>query len=368
MMFAAGSCEESHDSPAKRRALEGSKSVGVIPTEPRVAQPDRQVPAATATAAAERPPMSGLPARPLNAPAAALPGLLAGGPMTLNFIKVSAANADRSYPAGVVALADIHWSQVSKEAAGLIDGPVWCLSAWEKTTSHDDRQLLHLELQRSNRRLLDYTERSDEGRLLPKSARCPACGITVLMESADGYLIFLRQPSASGSRGGAGQVVGSAIESCTLDDADLARFLSRTLHSVDKVIGNAEEALASARCLGLLESDEQPLGRPLSTGHLYELIFGVRLVRTAAELAKAHAEVRGTIEGSEEVTGNLVAFVPSAGLKAEAGQRAGGADAAACFYASVDEVMAVEPPALSSTTRRALTLLQHLYRAAASSP
>lgn len=288
--------------------------------------------------------------------------------MALDVIKVSTAKADRSYPAGVVALADIHWSQISKEMAGLVDGPVWCLSAWEKRTSHDDRQLLHLELQRSNRRLLDYTERSDEGRLLPKSSRCPACGITVLMESADGFLMFLQKPLVSGIRTGAAQLVGSAIESCTLDDADLARFLSRILHSVDRVIGNAQDAFASARCLGLLECDEHPLGSPLLTGHHYELVFGVRLVRTAAELAKAHAEMCGTPQGSEEAAGMSVAFVPSACLKADAGKRASGTDAPVRFYASVVEVMTAEPPALSSTSHRAMMLLQHLYRAAASGP
>merc|ERR1719362_1919020 len=107
------------------------------------------------------------------------------------------------------------------------------------------------------------------------------------MESADGFLILFQNPLVSGSPGEAGQVMSSAVENCTLDDADLAHFLSRTLHNMDKYIGNAQDALASARCLGLLQSDEQPLGSPVLTAHHYELIFGVRLTRTAAELAKA---------------------------------------------------------------------------------
>eukprot|EP00411_Alexandrium_monilatum_P016696 CAMPEP_0175235674 /NCGR_PEP_ID=MMETSP0093-20121207/27613_1 /TAXON_ID=311494 /ORGANISM="Alexandrium monilatum, Strain CCMP3105" /LENGTH=936 /DNA_ID=CAMNT_0016529603 /DNA_START=8 /DNA_END=2815 /DNA_ORIENTATION=- len=279
---AGGTASAGAEPPAKRRAI-GPAAPPAADASPGAlgasgaAEPD----AAPVTAAApvvDAPPMAGLPAAPPPA-AQAVPGIVACGPWRMDEVEVSTAETDRSYPAGVAALADAHWSFAVKESPGLADGPVWSLASCEGDACAG-RRVLRLKLQRSTRRLLVYTELTAEGLLLPRAARCGACGLSVLVETADGLLTL--------SQGPEGRLLDSAIAGCTVDSTNLTEVLRRVLAAEDVLVGDVPAALGSARLLAVLELAEggsSPQGEAPASGHRHELIVGVRLAATAAELS-----------------------------------------------------------------------------------
>ncbi|CAE7444299.1 Ripk4, partial [Symbiodinium sp. CCMP2456] len=108
------------------------------------------------------------------------------GPWRLDEVVVEVAEAEKTYPEGVMQKADDEWELKMEEDPDLQDGAVWSLV-------HVERSLqLKLKLQKSSQKLLHYTHFSDEAGKLEQDSKCNACSLTVLTETSDGQLMLER--------------------------------------------------------------------------------------------------------------------------------------------------------------------------------
>mmetsp|Transcript_41625 Transcript_41625/g.114778 ORF Transcript_41625/g.114778 Transcript_41625/m.114778 type:complete len:499 (-) Transcript_41625:102-1598(-) len=256
--------------PAKRRACEapGGAATDVAMPPPGVRPPtDTASVAAAVTAAPEvaaaGPPMSGLPAAP-PPQASALESVLVCGPFPLRQVELSVAEGLRSYPPGVAALANVHWSYAIREKKDLKDSPVWCVLSHEVRGGDHAPRLLHLKLQKSNLKLLHYTHCSDEGKLLPKESRCNACGLILLAETSDGVLAL------------------EQVHTSFVDASNLQEVVQKRLAGYGCSPSEAQSSAGSAHVLALLDGGEDP-----PSGRRHELLVAVRLVGTAAQVQEA---------------------------------------------------------------------------------
>eukprot|EP00931_Biecheleriopsis_adriatica_P110597 TRINITY_DN8488_c0_g1_i1.p1 TRINITY_DN8488_c0_g1~~TRINITY_DN8488_c0_g1_i1.p1 ORF type:complete len:540 (-),score=159.74 TRINITY_DN8488_c0_g1_i1:66-1460(-) len=307
----AGKVEEASaaEPPAKRRAV-----------EPAAAKP--------APAVAEAPPMQALPSEPCSL-GDLCPAALLCGPLTFADVEVEAEEAERSYPAGVPAMADVEWDLKLKEEPGLTDGPVWCLLAHEQRSGAKGA---HLKLQRSTKRLLHYTHFSDDAAMPDREVRCNACCLRLLMETSDGLLV-LGQVTASGS-------LCLVPEAGALSSSSLLHAVAEALASFPPLADGeaAASALGSARLLGLLDA-----GLDAPDGHRHELVIGIRLPMTASEVGKGYA--------ASPKDGQTLAFVASPGVEVPT--------EAAEQRLNLEELLA-EGSKLPESQCRALRLLQAL--------
>lgn len=224
---------------------------------------------APAGAPAALPPMAGLPVEP-SAAAKAIHGVLACGPFALEHVQVSVAPGVKSYPSGSTPLANVHWSFAIREQKGLKDGPVWCVMSHE-VTEGDAARVLKMHMQKSSQKMLVYTHNSDEGKLLPGTARCNACFLTLLAEASDGVLAIEEAPGVA------------------IDNSDLRAALQNRLEGFGCAGLAALAGVSSARVLGLVQ--------PAFPGP-HELVVGVRLSDTSsAQLKVATAPLHvGSLE------------------------------------------------------------------------
>jgi len=242
--------------PVKKRAVESSDPSGAA--------------AVPVPVAVDSPPMRGLPSQPKKPSA---PGLLCSGPLPLGQVKLQADATEKSYPAGVPAMADVEWDLKVKEEPSLTDGPVWCLQDYEED---DNTKRLTLRIQKSSKRLLHYTHFSDEALMIAKEARCNACGLILLMESEDGLLLFERKEE------------GTCLpQSGSLTSDSLSRQISEAVTSFALPSDAASAALGSARLLGVLD-----VGEDAPNGHRHELVLGLRLPKTAAEVKSSAGDAQ----------------------------------------------------------------------------
>lgn len=200
--------------------------------------------------------------------------LLVRGPLALEHIEVAAAEGERHFPAGISALADVHWAAAVAERPELREGPVWCLSGHEVGTPN-----LRVTLQRSSYKLLVYTHFSDEVDILPKDKRCNACVMTVLLETADGLLVLYKARE--------GQLWQSLPPSCVVGSPDLREMLCSALREAGQGLGDVSAAVDTARLLALVD-----VGEDAPDGHRHEFFFTLRLAVKAEEVQRSCAAGR----------------------------------------------------------------------------
>mmetsp|Transcript_58212 Transcript_58212/g.125865 ORF Transcript_58212/g.125865 Transcript_58212/m.125865 type:complete len:285 (+) Transcript_58212:748-1602(+) len=280
-------------------------------------------------------------ALPEKAPAAAeaLDGVSACGPFDLGQVNLKASDSDKTYPPGVSALADVHWTFTASKS-GESDGPVWCFVSCEIGVAAEKRTL-GLLLQRSSKKLLHYTHMSEEGRLLPSAVRCNACGLTLLSETADGLLVFEEVLDVPGQA----PCLAAAPSGGILQTLDLGSAVEGVLAKWGCAPEDAAGSAASATLLALLDSREEA-----PSGRRHELLVGIRLPTTATEVQQSYAS-----RGAES---SLIFVRP---------QASGAEDAAAAAAAAALRIVDVDSlgrsgPSLTETSRRAMLLLSELRR------
>merc|ERR1712039_626140 len=161
-------------------------------------------------------------------------------------------------------------------------------------------------------KLFVYTQQSEEGRDLPKDARCGASRVSSLAETSDGYLVVSRHTQDDGQQT-EGTATGSQCwhpvpRSRTMDSTDVLRVVDSALAAEGDILGDRAAALGSSRVLALLDCDEAATG-----GHRHELLVGLRLQCSAAEICQ-----RAVAAGSAAAT---VAFVrPPGALEQQASE------------------------------------------------
>lgn len=257
--------------------------------------------------------------------AAGVPGVLACGPFDLGQldadsktsagqVEIVAPEAERVYPAGVGALANVHWGITSKANPSLMDGPVWSVTGHQASNLEDPARKLSLTLQKSKYRFVEYTNFSDEGKLLPASSRCNPCGAVALLETSDG-LLALAQRNAEAS-----QLPGRwhAWPAGRLDTADLHGWLKRYL---DEELSLDPGRVRHTRVVALVghspgtgEDEDEAL-----EGRAHELVLGLRVPLSGAEVLAAFEKRRTAVQRAEPVgpkaqkaTAAAVAAIPAA--------------------------------------------------------
>lgn len=304
------------DAPPAKRLRDDSAPQPVDPTrvgadKPEPAEPPREPPA-------ELPPMPGLPAVPRRCEGE---GVVASGPWAPSVFEIEVIKGERQYPPGIAQLADVHWTFSAK---GLSDGPVWSVVRRDPMVGSSPPRLT---LQQSSFKLVVYTHMSDEGDLLPEDSRCNICGVSVLAETSDGFLVFKRRREDHSHLPGlwhpepAGALDGDGLWPC------LHRLFAPWL-----AVGG------SARILGLIAADDAPL-----EGRSLELVVGVRLESSSAEVAASAAK-----EGS----GALLAFVGNSDQQASEGPTR--------FLTCEDLIAGTGADQATEAGRRALLLLREL--------
>lgn len=203
-------------------------------------------------------------------------GVLFRGPIALSKVVVTAAATERAYPAGISALADVHWTGELAETPDLKDGPVWCISQVQQQPPEavTDRTL-QLAMQRSSHKLLLFTHFSEEADMVAKDDRCNACSLTLLLETADGLLV-LHKPKE-------GQLWQTLPRSRIVGSADLGPVLQSML----KEAGQADapsDSVSSTRLLALVDA-----GESAPDGYRHELVFCLRLAFAADVVQQACA-------------------------------------------------------------------------------
>lgn len=237
-----------------------NKEVDATEAEEPAAKKQKTMPAMSGAVA----PLEGLPEAPVQLDAsAAPPGLLACGPYSLDKVQISL-EGEKSYPAGIPAMADVEWDLLTKEEPERVDGPVLCLRTRETTGG-----TLHLKMLKSKKKLLHYTHFSDEALLMDKDSKCNACGLILLLETSDGHLL-IHQSGEQTWELCAGEVTTS----------DLAQAIAQVLLTAlpNSQQKDSQDVLASLRILGLLDVKEAP------RGHRHELVAAGRLPFAASKV------------------------------------------------------------------------------------
>lgn len=267
-------------------------------------------------------PLQGLPVDPGKVLKDPPPGVLASGPWQLTQVEICADQTERSYPAGVPAMADVEWDIKIKDDPDAVDGPVWCMVAHEQQGKAD----LLLRLQRSSMRLLHYTHFSDDASTLDAESRCNACGLIILTETSDGLLLVEKQ--ASGPQ-------NLLPRAGVLALSHLEQAISKALTTCRPLASS----IGSARLLGLLD-----VGQEANEGRRHELVVGVRLQMTSVEVQKSHAAA---------TTEDVLSFLVPPGLDEPP-------EVASLSKVSLEEILSEGGGGLPEMQRRAVRLLRSL--------
>eukprot|EP00929_Paragymnodinium_shiwhaense_P121041 TRINITY_DN93160_c0_g1_i1.p1 TRINITY_DN93160_c0_g1~~TRINITY_DN93160_c0_g1_i1.p1 ORF type:complete len:515 (+),score=164.96 TRINITY_DN93160_c0_g1_i1:110-1654(+) len=201
--------------------------------------------------------MTKLPVTPPEM-AQAMANVLRCGPFPMARLSCTAAAGNKSYPAGVAALANVQWSFAIRQDKTMQDGPVWCVASHEVEGQGAGRSV-KITLQKSTKKLMHYTHCSDEGKMLPKKSWCNPCGLTILAETADGLFTLEKKPSDF------------------LDGSDVAAALKKRLANFGVKDEDCDAVVAGAQLLALLDR-----GEDAPDCRLHELLLGVRLPAGAA--------------------------------------------------------------------------------------
>lgn len=245
---------------------------------------------------------------------AAVPGT---GPWRLDEVVVEVAEAEKTYPEGVMQKADDEWEQKMEEDPDLRDGPVWSLVQAEKSAQ------LKLKLQKSSQKLLHYTHFSDEAAKLEQDAKCSACSLTVLTETSDGQLMLERAAESWHL------VPGTS----TLSSSTLSEALTKALQPFARLRA-VESALESVRILGVLDA-----GEATPDGHRHTLVASCKLPKSAMEVEPFF--VAGAVD-------KALAFAALPGKEA----------AQDVTQVGFEELLKKEPPLLPELQRSAVALIQ----------
>jgi len=286
-------------------------------------------------------------------------GVLACGPFTLQKVVVMADKAERSYPSGVGALANVHWGIAAKANPSLVDGPVWSVISHELNCL--DGREMRLKMQKSKYRFVEYTNFSDEGKLLPATSRCSPCGAMVLAETAEGLVVLAQRSSTLEQQPGSWQIWpagrlefpdrGGDQNGPGSAGLDLPSVLQNLV--VEQMGETVWESVSRAhiRVLALLLGGEEAF-----EGRKHELLFRIRLNKSALEIEQAVAERRTALlqSKSSAVPTDKLAFVQPPGSA-----RAPTTSEALQVF-DLDSLLSNSRQPLTKSSHRALMLLREL--------